>query len=241
MKEKKSFVFYYDWQEPLSYLSNSEIGELVMGLLNYAKDGTLPEFKTRAIYPVFSIFKTAVDRDCESYEKKCNKNADNIKKRWNKKDNKTIPNDTTVYDRINSDTKNTDNDNDNDNDNDIYIKSTSSSPAVTVGKGQVAYSDDFLDFWSEYPKKVGKGAAFKVWQKQKIKQRDLSDIKTALNWQTKSEQWKRNNGRYIPNPSTYLSQRRWEDEPYKTEQDITDPARYFDDDEDRELNKIFYG
>ena len=37
-------------------------------------------------------------------------------------------------------------------------------------------------------------------------------IKTALVWQKKSGQWKKENGQYIPHPATYINQRRWEDE-----------------------------
>jgi hypothetical protein len=34
----------------------------------------------------------------------------------------------------------------------------------------------------------------------------------AIEVQKKSEQWQRDNGQYIPHPSTWLNQRRWEDE-----------------------------
>jgi hypothetical protein len=54
-------------------------------------------------------FKNQFDRDKEKYEVVCDKNKENVRKRWDKKY-------TTVYDRIRSDTKNTDNDNDNVND-----------------------------------------------------------------------------------------------------------------------------
>ena len=34
----------------------------------------------------------------------------------------------------------------------------------------------------------------------------------AIKEQTASEQWKRDNGQYIPNPATWLNQGRWDDE-----------------------------
>jgi len=79
------------------------------------------------------------------------------------------------------------------------------SRALTVG-----YSSDFSAFWEAYPKKTGKGEAWKTWQRSKPL---LSVVLEALAWQTASDQWNRDGGRYRPNPATYLNQRRWEDEP----------------------------
>ena len=35
---------------------------------------------------------------------------------------------------------------------------------------------------------------------------------SAIDTQKKSDQWKKDNGQFIPNPTTWLNQRRWEDE-----------------------------
>lgn len=76
-----------------------------------------------------------------------------------------------------------------------------------------SYSGSFEEFWGAYPKKTGKGAAFKAWQRVKMDKEDLlGACLRALNWQKKSEQWTRDKGQFIPMPSTYLNQRRWEDE-----------------------------
>jgi hypothetical protein len=67
----------------------------------------------------------------------------------------------------------------------------------------------FEDFWYKYPKKVGKQEAIKAWKKAKP---DILQVIDALNWQISSKQWQADNGKYIPNPATYLNQGRWEDE-----------------------------
>ena len=101
------------------------------------------------------------------------------------------------------------------------------------GEFSGVYSDDFLEFWGAYPKKMGKGAAYKVFNKLKLGKKEKADIITALNWQKKSEQWLKDNGQFIPYPATYLNQRRWEDEPQGVLcGDITDPDRYKEDEED---------
>ncbi|MGI9141999.1 MAG: hypothetical protein ACR2IJ_02305 [Fluviibacter sp.] len=67
----------------------------------------------------------------------------------------------------------------------------------------------FEDFWYKYPKKVGKQEAIKAWKKTKP---DILKVIDALNWQIPSKQWQQEDGKYIPNPATYLNQGRWEDE-----------------------------
>lgn len=71
----------------------------------------------------------------------------------------------------------------------------------------------FIEFWKIYPKKTGRGSALKAWKKIKEPTRTLELIKKTLAWQIPSDQWQKNNGQYIPNPSTYLNQTRWMDEP----------------------------
>jgi len=76
----------------------------------------------------------------------------------------------------------------------------------------ITYTSDFLEFWSCYPKKEGKGKAFESWVKMNGKM-NLSLILEALAWQKKTEKWTKKSGQFIPMPTTYLNQRRWEDEP----------------------------
>ena len=74
------------------------------------------------------------------------------------------------------------------------------------------YTDDFLEFWQAYPKKVGKGAAWSAWKKTKKQRPPNGRVVEAVNTQKRSDQWSRNGGQYIPNPATWLNQHRWEDE-----------------------------
>jgi len=69
---------------------------------------------------------------------------------------------------------------------------------------------DFDLFWQAYPKKVGKSAAQKVWNKLLP---NIDDCLKAIAWQRETSQWFKNNGQFIPNPATWLNQERWMDEP----------------------------
>lgn len=71
----------------------------------------------------------------------------------------------------------------------------------------------FDEFWKFYPKKQGKGAAAKAWRKIKPDKALFEQIMAAVRDNIdRNQQWRRDNGQYIPNPSTWLNQQRWLDE-----------------------------
>lgn len=70
----------------------------------------------------------------------------------------------------------------------------------------------FDSFWKAYPKKVGKGAAEKAFAKAKPDDALTEKMLSAIEAAKRSAQWKKDGGQYIPNPSTWLNQKRWEDE-----------------------------
>ncbi|RYF76837.1 MAG: helix-turn-helix domain-containing protein [Comamonadaceae bacterium] len=70
----------------------------------------------------------------------------------------------------------------------------------------------FVAFWALYPKKVAKPAAFRAWQALKADSALEARILAAVAAQKKSPDWVKENRRYVPHPSTYLNQARWEGE-----------------------------
>ena len=70
----------------------------------------------------------------------------------------------------------------------------------------------FEEFWQAYPKKIGKGYAFECFKKIRVSRSLLDTMLEAIAKQKKSDMWKRDKGQYIPNPSTWLNQKRWEDD-----------------------------
>lgn len=133
ISSKKAFQLYYDSYTLFKKLGNTKAGDLILAIFEYETKEVLPNFKDdMALDITFDVIKAYLDRNRENYNKKCEKNRENIKKRWSNKNDITndeqIQNDTTVYDRIpsytngyetiRSDTKNTDNDSDKDSDND---------------------------------------------------------------------------------------------------------------------------
>ncbi len=70
---------------------------------------------------------------------------------------------------------------------------------------------EFHRFWTAYPKRIGKKAARKAFDKA-IKATDIDTLLAAIKLQKQSPQWTKDNGQYIPNPATWLNQGRWDDE-----------------------------
>jgi hypothetical protein len=112
-------------------------------------------------------------------------------------------------------------------DNKLHIENTdrNNKPSSTEFDGS------FNEFYSAYPKKVGKEPALKSWKKIKpaLYEMIIADVKNRaanhIGWQDKQ---------YVPNPATYLNQKRWEDEINHIRRQqtnnvhpITQPKRHF--------------
>lgn len=78
----------------------------------------------------------------------------------------------------------------------------------------------FEEFWKSYPRKVGKKAAQTAWKKAALP--PIEKVLSAVSKQKQSPQWRKEGGRYIPNPATWLNQGRWDDE--TSECDESDPC-----------------
>uniref|UniRef100_E6PQ91 Uncharacterized protein n=1 Tax=mine drainage metagenome TaxID=410659 RepID=E6PQ91_9ZZZZ len=72
--------------------------------------------------------------------------------------------------------------------------------------------DGFEAFWSTYPCKKAKTKAVKVWESLNPDAQLLAAILTGIERDKQSDQWQRDDGRFIPHPVTWLNGRRWEDE-----------------------------
>lgn len=106
------------------------------------------------------------------------------------------------------------------------LKKEASNRDVTLQKRQVetetekekeentspksSVDDAFSMFWKAYPRKVGKGAAEKAWKRAKINGHQ-SEVLAALDRQKRSSDWAKDGGQFIPHPTTWINQRRWED------------------------------
>lgn len=71
----------------------------------------------------------------------------------------------------------------------------------------------FERFWRSYPRRVAKAAALKAWCRLDPDEALAEKIIRAVQNQKTWLAWTKDGGQYIPHPTTWLNQRRWEDEP----------------------------
>ena len=69
----------------------------------------------------------------------------------------------------------------------------------------------FEAFWKSYPRHVNKSKA-KAALLKALKKTSLETIIKNLSTQKKTDQWTKDNGQFIPHPTTWLNGERWEDE-----------------------------
>lgn len=207
---KKSFVLYLDQYEPIKDLTDEQKGRLLDAMFNYHNNNNF-ELSDPVIRMAFSFFKETFKRDRDKYLKRCNKNRENVLKRWN-------TNNTVVYDGIRSDTKHTDSDSDSESESDIKdIPDSEESGDFYITKKKRKLTGKRLDafnrFWEVFDFKKGKADAADSWFDIPILTETLvNDILTAAKAESENRKSLINNGGSPKWAQGWLHSRRWEDE-----------------------------
>lgn len=87
----------------------------------------------------------------------------------------------------------------------IQRRQTAPKPSLSINKEP----SGFEEFWIAYPKKMAKQAARTAWKKVNV---SLDVIRASLEKFKLTPDWTKEDGKFIPYPSTWLNGRRWEDE-----------------------------
>ncbi len=191
---------YYDWVEQMAALEDDERGRLFVAILEYARSGAPPEMSGREAI-LFPVFKAVVDRDAQKSDAMARNGATGgrASKANASKFKQTEANASKA--KPTNNIRHKTEDKEHKTEDDIPPKSPSAGEA-------------FERFWSVYPRKVGKQSAKRAFEKVKV---PLETLVTAVERQKCSDQWTRDNGQYIPHPTTWLNQGRWDDELPKNE------------------------
>lgn len=123
-----SFILYTSDYQLIEGLTDEQLGQLTRALFIYARDGEVINLEP-VVRMAFVFIKDKIDRNQAKYQKKCERNRENIRKRWNKsytndtKENERIPNNTNVYERIPNNTtrylSDSDSESDSESDSDV--------------------------------------------------------------------------------------------------------------------------
>jgi hypothetical protein len=69
----------------------------------------------------------------------------------------------------------------------------------------------FENFWKLYPRKVAKAKVRSIWERKKL-DRMADHITASVIRYAASSDWRKEGGKYVPYPTTFLNEERWEDE-----------------------------
>ena len=81
-KKIKSIILYLDNMAAINCLSDASAGLIFKAILEYANTGILPKLEQEGIKALFMMFVAQIDRDTEAYIARCEKNAENARKRY---------------------------------------------------------------------------------------------------------------------------------------------------------------
>lgn len=217
------FCCYHSYRKKLAKLSDQEVGRLFRSLLEYSETGETQELTGRESV-AFDFISDDIDRAKDRYAEKCRKNRENANERNRPKASdsdrkRTLPD-------VNESSQDKDKDKTKD-DTFSFAYAQEKAPPIApppggAGRSLSRQEESFSRFWDAYPRKVGKQAALKAWKKLAPDDKLTEKILSAVAAQKHCQQWIKDGGQFIPNPTTWINQGRWEDE---TEIDTTGTRR----------------
>jgi len=211
MEEREKFTFFRSYLESAKALdTKEEQADFLLAVCEYGLNGVLPEQKRGFVAAVFAAVKPNLDaslakakagsaggraKQTEANASNPEANASNPEANASKEEAKPS---TSEANASNPEAIRNIEEEDRSK-NKEYIK-----PYCTI-------ADAFEAFWKEYPNRKGKGKAREAFKKA-IKKTSVGTMVEAVQKQKQGSQWKKDEGRYIPYPATWLNQERWEDE-----------------------------
>ena len=87
-------------------------------------------------------------------------------------------------------------------------KGKEGSPQPPAGAGLAGFDR----FWAAYPRKKAKGSAEKAFRAVKPSELQVTEMVAAIGRATTSVDWRKDGGKFIPYPATWLRDKRWLDE-----------------------------
>lgn len=83
---------------------------------------------------------------------------------------------------------------------------------IDIEKKKNIIKEKFETFWKEYPKKISRAKALAWFEKNCPDDITFNLMLNKLKMFKQTTQWQKDNGQFIPYATTWLNQKRWEDE-----------------------------
>lgn len=84
MAQQKGIIFYPERiAVARGLLDDAEIGQLFLAVCDYAENGTIPDYPSKAWGVCFELMRGAIDKSAQKYAETCARNREKANKRWN--------------------------------------------------------------------------------------------------------------------------------------------------------------
>lgn len=220
MASKKGVVMYYDILEQLEDFTDEQFGKITRAIIKYDQTGETTDFDDPTLKVAFKILKPTLDRNKQEYQEKCEKNRQNVLKRWEKEDTNEYDG-MQSYDLNTNDTdkdKDIDKDIDKDNDTDIEkkenIKEKKSKKFVpptlnevkeyAKEKNRIDLAEKFYDYFTTGNWIDSKGNKVKNWKQKFITWADKNPITFNKPLTTAQDYFRQKNKEYVEENRPYL-------------------------------------
>ena len=190
-----SFNMYFSYAAGLAELTDAEAGRLVKGAIRYAAQGIDPAFTGNERY-IWAFMRTQIDKDKAAYIAKCEKNAENVRKRHEAgaeqetNGNESVRTITTDNERIRTYTNVNERnykDNDKDKDKDKYIYKGFTPPTI----------DEVRAYCTERANGIDPAAFVDYYASQKWKK---ANGRPVADWRACVRQWEQKRKGEQPTP-----------------------------------------
>ncbi len=199
--------YYYKWSEDEKLLFSKRVNVDIDLINDYINSALKRDILSQSIYEKYNIL-TSKGIQKRFLEASKRRNRIEIIKEYFLIDIASNPEYSCLNNKVVYVSNNGDNDDSNlKNDN----NNSQRKGKETKEKEKEIIKKQFEDFWSIYPKKVKKQKAKEWFEKNKPTEELFVIMLTALKEFVNSKEWKENNGQFIPHPTTWLNQKRWED------------------------------
>lgn len=190
------WCFYHAYGRKVEKLSDQELGRLVRALTRYSETGETQELTGRESI-AFDFIADDIDRAKERYAAQCAQNQNNGSKGGRPKKPTETEKTEPVFEKPTETEK-------------TQEKEKTKTKTKTKREIDNSLSLKFERFWAAYPRHDNKAQAEKAFNKLNPDDNLLATMLSAIEKQKRSSQWQ--NKQYIPQGSTWLNNRRWEDE-----------------------------
>lgn len=189
--ETKGFCLFYDWIDDLDYLDGESAWQIVKAICSYYRNGENPvDIVTKELKATVSIIFHQIQRKeaISTARSNAGQKGGFAKAKGSKaiaEPKQKLPTDTITYT----------------NTNNIY------PPKSPKEKNNALFDT----FWEKYPRKQGRAAAQKAFNKINPDETLLQTMLKAIDLQKQTSQWQ--DPQFIPYPATWLNREQWEDIP----------------------------